>query len=362
MDFFNLLTLLSIPGIGPVRIFRLLERFETPENILKASFAALCGTEGVDRGLAERIRSAQNPEFAKKQMNLAEKKKIRIISFWDPDYPEILREIHDPPVLLFVLGEMDLASLAGIAVVGTRNPTDYGRSVAKSLAKQFSSVRLPVISGMARGIDTMVHQETLRSGGLTVAVLGCGIDVVYPPENRTLYKNILASGCIVSEFPIGTQPDGPNFPRRNRIISGLSRGTLVVEAGQKSGALITAYLALEQGREVFAVPGSIRSMQSVGPNKLLKQGAKLVERAEDVYQEIPQWHHLGLNKKSAPPPLSGLTSPERRVWEHLSDNPVHIDQIAQICETTSAESMALLLTLELKGYVRQMAGMKFIRE
>lgn len=360
-DLFSLLTLLSVPGVGPKRIRNLIQVFETPERTLKASSQELRRVADVDLITAESIRAKANPAFAEKQIRQAEMLNVRLISFWDAGFPPLLKRIPDPPVLLYVKGNADLAGSDGIAIVGTRNPTSYGRRIAESLSSSLAGYGIPVISGMARGVDTAAHRGTLKAGGVTLAILGCGVDVVYPAENDTLYHSILEKGAVISDFPIGTEPAAPNFPKRNRIISGLSHGTVVVEAGHKSGALITGYLALEQNREVFAVPGPVGSMQSKGPNRLIKQGAKLIENAEDILQEIPKWKSSLHAEPPPAPPIEAMSETERRLWEHLAGEPVHIDRLAEMCDLSTSESLSTLLGLEIKGYVKQLPGMKFVR-
>ncbi len=360
-DLFSLLTLLSVPGVGPKRIRNLIQVFETPERTLKASIQELRRVEDVDLITAESIRSKSNPAFAEKQILQAESLNIHLITYWDVEYPSLLKRIPDPPVLLYIKGNADLAASDGIAIVGTRNPTSYGRRIAENLSRSLAGYGIPIISGMARGVDTAAHRGALKAGGVTFAILGCGVDVVYPAENVALYNTILENGAVISDFPIGTEPAAPNFPKRNRIISGLSLGTVVVEAGHKSGALITGYLALEQNREVFAVPGPVSSMQSKGPNRLIKQGAKLVENAEDILQEIPRWKTRLKAEPPPPPPLEAMGETERRLWDQLSGEPVHIDSLAEACGLSTSESLSTLLGLEIKGFVKQLSGMKFVR-
>ena len=316
--------------------------------------------DGIDEKTARSIRHDVNREFADEQLRRVAKQDVRIVTYWDATYPEMLKKIYDPPILLYAKGAF-LEEANNIAVVGTRSPSEYGRGVAGRLSEGLARRGMTVVSGMARGIDTLAHRGALRGGGRTVAVLGCGLDVVYPPENKKLYEQVAASGAIISEFAMGAEPAGVHFPRRNRIISGLSLGTVVVEAGERSGALITAYMALDQGREVFAVPGSIQSPKSRGTHRLIKEGAKLVEGIEDILAEMPQWRDGGETeeKRNISATLSGQ---EKDVWEVLSDEPRHIDEIAAKANVTSSEALALLLSLELKNCVRQLSGMRFVRQ
>jgi DNA processing protein len=285
----------------------------------------------------------------------------RLITIFDSSYPTDLKQIHDPPPLLYLKGNDLPLRKTAIAVVGSRNPSHYGLKVTEEICQGLAMLDIAVVSGMAKGIDAAAHWGCLRRKGFTVAVLGSGIDVIYPSSNVKLYHSIAENGSVITEFPLGTPPEGRNFPIRNRIISGLSKGVVVVEASRRSGSLITASLALEQGRDVFAVPGSIESFKSTGTHFLIKQGAKLVENADDILQE------LGLSSPSsgdgAPPKkvtVPPLEEDERRIFDILGNYPIHIDTIVRSSEFDSAKVAGLLTGLELKGVIRQLPGKMFV--
>ena len=337
-----------------------MSRFGDAAAVLKASVAELCRTAGIDVKTATNIKSAADAEFAREQLRLANKLGVSFVTYWDPRYPKRLKQISDPPVLLYVRGTLPTEDEAMVAVVGTRVPSAYGRLVAANLSRDLVTEGVTVVSGLARGIDTVAHKAALEAGGRTIAVLGSGLDVVYPAENRALAAEIAKAGAVISEFPLGTQPDATNFPRRNRIISGMSAGTLVVEAGEKSGALITAQLALEQNREVFAVPGNVTSERSRGTNRLIKQGAKLVENVQDILDELrPQLR--GLLREAEAAPRVAMSGSEKTVYEVLGDEPKHIDDIATELGQPSGQVLATLLSLELKNLVLQLTGKYFVR-
>jgi DNA processing protein len=290
---FDLLVLSRIPRVGPIRLRSLVNHCGSPSAALAASPGELARAPGWNDALAraawESLRRdrAASGRFACAQISTAERAGARIITLWDAAYPELLSRIDDPPPALYVAGGADLAGRVALALVGSRMPTPYGRAVAAALAGECAACGITVVSGLARGVDTAAHAAALASGGSTLAVLGSGVDVVYPPENAGLAASIRTRGALISEFPMGTRPDRPHFPQRNRIISGLARGTIVVESDIKGGAMITARFALEQNREVFAVPGPAGAPMSRGCNALIREGrAKLVERLEDVLVEL----------------------------------------------------------------------------
>ena len=361
-DIYDLLCLLSVPGVGSQSVQKLINQFGSPQAALQADVSAIARVGGFTEDRAKTYKEKIDKRFADDQIARAEKNSIRLIAIWDSDYPEILKKIHDPPVLLYTKGSLNGEDENQIAVVGTRTPTQYGRWAAERIGEELAGYGYGVVSGMARGIDSYAHRGALKGGGKTIAVLGCGVDIVYPPENDKLYGQIAKNGVVVSEFPITTPPESRNFPRRNRIISGLSMGTVVVEAGKRSGALITAHIALEQGRDVFAVPGSIRSVRSRGTHTLIKEGAKLIEGVEDILSEMPNWKGErdkdGVSRIDISKRLSG---DERNLWDVLSENPIHIDQIAANAKITTSEALAMLLSMELKNCVKQLSGMMFVR-
>jgi len=294
-------------------------------------------------------------------VNIITRLKVGVVGWGDTRYPLFLRNIHQPPLVMYVRGELAQEDACGVALVGTRHATTYGKMVARKLARGLAGEGVTVVSGLARGIDTAAHEGALEAGGRTIAVLGSGVDIIYPGENRSLAESIEREGCgaVVSELPIGSKPLPGNFPRRNRIISGLSKGVVVVEAPLKSGALITARFALEQGREVFAVPGSINSPYSRGVHMLIRDGAKLVENVEDILEELslPRVSARGHTETAA-----NLTLSEQSVLGVLSEETMHIDAIGYSCGLPPAETADALMRLQLRGKVRELPGKLFCRE
>lgn len=356
---YDLLYLNTIPNIGPGRIRRLFAVFQNVEQILKAPVQKLVKVEGIDYKLADLIKSGGQPAVAQKQVELIKKLQIEYVTIWDKGYPNLLKRISDAPVILFYKGTIKEQHERSIAVVGTRTPSSYGKIITAEIVRQLVSYDFTIVSGLARGVDSIAHRTCLHQNGDTIAVLGCGIDRCYPPENRPLYQQIPKQGYVVSEFLVGTGPDAMNFPRRNRIISGLSLGTLVVEAGEKSGAIISALFALNQNREVFAIPGNINSPRSRGCNKLIKEGAKLVQSVDDILEEIGEISPL---KSAQPKPIPDtLNELEKKVLEKLSNDPMHIDHLVVVLKETPSTVLSGLLTLELMGLVQQLAGKMFIR-
>ncbi|MCU0642936.1 MAG: DNA-processing protein DprA, partial [bacterium] len=297
------------------------------------------------------------------QVSKAKQAGIEIIDFWDEKYPENLKRIYDPPAFLFVKGTLVKQDKYAISIVGTRLPSSYGKVVAEKIAKELAQKGLVIVSGLARGIDTISHWAAVQSGGRTIAVMGSGLDHIYPGENKKLAEKIIEQGALISEFPMGTKPDAVNFPRRNRIISGMALGTIVVEAGLKSGALLTANYALEQNREIFAVPGNINSPKSLGTNQIIKDGAKLISSANDVLIELePQLKHFlkddEAKSRELPQDLSEL---EKMLLEKLSNVPIHIDKLSKVIGKSTAETLSALLPLEFKDLVKQLPGKLFVR-
>ena len=360
-DLVALLRLLTVPGIGPARVRNLIGHFRSATAVLHAKTAALCRCEGIDQVLAEAIRRAPAEEMVAPQLTLLHKHRSRLITFWDDDFPAALKTISEAPVALFVKGNLLATDKFSIAIVGTRQPTTYGTMVTERLTTDLVARGITVVSGLARGIDTMAHRAALKVGGRTIAVLGSGLDMIYPSENRRLTEEIVERGALISEYFFGTKPDAPNFPRRNRLIAGLSLGTLVIEAGETSGALITASMALDQGREVFAAPGSIFSAKSIGAHRLIQEGARLVHSADDVLSELAG--QLDLFGKTGRPQvqLANLTEAEQRLYELLSHEPVHIDALARQANLPTAQVLSTLLQLEFKNGVKQLPGKMFVR-
>jgi DNA processing protein len=356
----ELLSLWNTPGIGPQRLRSLMDRFSSAKAIYAASTRQLCEVEGVDNATAAKIKSHIDLAAAEKQLKQAQAAGITVLTLWDEAYPGMLRPLYDPPVILFVQGELEALMCKSVAVVGTRAPSEYGQIIAQKLTRELVQHGLVVVSGLARGIDTISHHEAIAQGGKTVAVLGSGLDQIYPGENRRLARMISEHGALVSEYVLGTMPDAPHFPRRNRIIAGLSAATLVIEAGENSGALITADNALEYNREVMAVPGNVTNPKSWGCNRLIQQGAKLVQQVEDVLVEIGMADHKALDQQLDLPGL-GMLPDEEKLLALLTQEPQHIDLIAHSFAKPVSVVLSLLLQLELKNLVTQLAGKKFVR-
>lgn len=358
----DLLSLYSIPSIGPTRMRKLISVLGSPAAVLQAGTRRLIAIEGIDVKTAEKIRIGVNRQFVETQIEAIEKHQVKVLSYWDKAYPEQLKSIYDPPAFLFYKGDIQLLDQPTMAVVGTRKPTSYGRMMAERFTKELVGKGFAIVSGFARGVDSVAHKTTLKNGGNTFAVLGNGLDIIYPPENRELFEEMCHHGVIVTEYPMGTQPDAGNFPKRNRIISGLSIGVLIVEAGQKSGALLTALYAADQNREVFAIPGSLVSEKSVGVNGLIKKGAKLVQSIDDILDEFgDRFNSEALPSAKTGTPIPALSGSLKTIYDHLSNQPIHIDQLALETNLSPSETLSSLLTLELMGLIRQMAGKMFIR-
>ncbi|MFY9559457.1 MAG: DNA-processing protein DprA [Terriglobales bacterium] len=367
------LALALTPGLGPTRVRKLVEHFGSAERVFQASLTELEAT-GMQAVSAQSLATGKSLELAQQELAKTAESGAKIIALDDPAYPPRLKEIYDPPVVLFVRGNVDVLSQPGLALVGTRHPTPYGLGMAERLSKDLSAHGLVIISGMARGVDAASHRGAIAANGKTVAVFGTGIDVIYPKENSRLAEQILAlGGALISEFPLGTFAAPQNFPIRNRIISGMSVGVLVVEAAEYSGTRITARCALEQNRDVYAVPGNVTNRNSWGPNTLIKQGAKLVATWEDVWEELPadvQESLSSMQNESPKPENASLfpddaTSPhERKILRLLkADESTHIDQLVEALETemSSSEIFAALFELELNGKVRQLPGKNFVK-
>jgi DNA processing protein len=368
------LALTRVYGLGVRSAHKLVERFGSPRAVYHASLAELEGC-GLAAPVAQAIAAQAGLKEAEAGIEAAAKTGTRILTCADEDYPPLLEQIADPPLVLYVQGDVKLLSRPAVAMVGTRRPSAYGSSVAHRLARELAERQLVIVSGLARGIDSASHRGALEAKGKTAAVLGSGIDVIYPREHRKLAEQIAESGVLLSEFPPGTAPTPENFPIRNRIISGLALGTVIVEAAEYSGSLITARLALEQNREVFAVPGNITSAQSFGPNLLIKQGAKLVDQWMDVVEEFPPSVRRQLlpaadsseDAARAPETASlfeqSLTAEQKTVFETLrADEALFVDAISGSVELPQPRVLATLLELEISGLVRQLPGKNFIRK
>ena len=358
-DFVDLLRLYSIQGIGATRVRNLITAFGSPKGVLNAPIQRLVRVQGIERHFARKIKENIDEKYVSYQLDYLKNNGIKFLTYWDNIYPARLKKIYDAPALLFYIGDISVLKTDAIGVVGTRNPSEYGKMVTEKICHDLVKYNLTIVSGLARGIDTVAHRTVVKNGGKTVAVLGCGLDQIYPPENKNLAKHIIENGVIISEYRIGTIPDPVNFPKRNRIISGLSLGVLVSEAGEKSGALITAFQALDQNREVFAIPGPISSRKSIGTNQLIKQGAKLVQETDDIIQELES--QLGNVESVEQQTETILKGFENTLYGMLSQEPVHIDLLARQSERTTSEVLSVLLTLELLGVVKQLSGKMFVR-
>src|SRR6202049_2954065 len=368
------LALALTQGLGPTRIKKLIEHYGTAERVFQASLTELEAT-GMRAVSAQSLATGKSLELAQQECTKAAEAGAKIISLSDPEYPSRLKEIYRPPVILFVKGNVEVLAQPGIAMVGTRHPTPYGSGMAERLSTDLAARGLVIICGVADGIDTAAHRVAIAAKGKTVAVLGTGIDVMYPKENTRLAEQIVAlGGALISEFPVGTFPAPQNFPIRNRIISGMSAGVLVVEAAEYSGTRITSRCALEQNRDVYAVPGNVTNKNSWGPNTLIKQGAKLVATWEDVWEDLPAEVKLALTPTSSPEsgkatsaslfPDEGLPPHEKKILSLLkADEATQIDEIVERLEAemSSSEIFAALFELELAGKVRQMPGKNFVK-
>ena len=366
------MTLALVPGVGGTRFVRLMTRFGNPRKVLAAAESELA--EVVGKSVAKNIRQYRDAVDAETQERLMRLHGATLVTMDDPAYPGLLAEIYDPPLMLFTRGDLLETDQYAVAVVGTRHPSHYGAAIAEQLAGDLAARGITVVSGMAEGIDAAAHEGALKAGGRTIAVVGSGVDQVFPAAHADLMRRIIAQGAVVSPFPMGMSAHKTNFPQRNRIISGISLGTVVVEAPPGSGSLITARHAAEQGREVFAVPGEAGRPNSRGPHALIREGARLVETVEDILVElrIPTAAHAAPAPQTAPaegqdttppPPPSapGLTALEADILASLSTEGAFVDEIALTCRRAVSETLSALTILELKGLVRQHSGKRFSR-
>jgi DNA processing protein len=359
------LALGRVKGLGGVGFKKLASSFADPTEALRASSAELERVEGLHREAIDGLVNFSSWVEIADEVRRIRDAGVKLVQFTSPDYPGRLRMIADPPPFLYMKGTLNADDDKAVAIVGSRSASDYGRRVARDLSRGLAALGFTVVSGMARGIDGAAHESALQAGGRTVAVLGSGVERPYPPEHEGLYRRISENGAVVSELPIGTRPMAFNFPARNRLISGLSLGVVVVEATEKSGSLITAALALEQGREVFAVPGEAGASRSRGAHQLIRQGAKLVETVSDIVEEIaPQLARRAGNVAPAPqralPP--NATEDTRKIFFLLQDNPLQVDQVIERSGLPAAQVLAILLDLELQGFIRQSPGKSYAAE
>lgn len=362
------LLLQSIDGVGDRTVLKLVQALGAPERVLDSPVADLKRV-GCSAELAESIR--QGPalkvrHLVDRQVKLVERLGIRVMTLTDPMYPKRLRAIHDPPPLLYSTGALQEQDGMAVAIVGGRSATTAGKALTEEIARELAQGGWTIVSGMARGIDAAAHRGALAGQGRTIAVLGCGADQTYPPEHDQLRKQIEAHGAVLTELPVGAPPQSHHFPRRNRIISGLSVGVLVAEAAMNSGSLITARLALEQGRDVFALPGSVKEARCRGSNGLIKEGAKLIECAEDMMAELlpqvePALRARMMAGEIASPVREGLGPDEQRIYEMLSHEAQSVDAVIEQTGLSAAQVSATMLALELRGYVRQLPGPQYLR-
>lgn len=368
---FDLLTLSQIPGIGSNRLRMLISHFENTDAVLNASIREIAMVEGFSRKLASTIvhfiksqKLSEAKEFAERQLSKLNKFEATIVTFWDKQYPESLKKIYDPPPFLFIRGELSDVDKYAISIVGTRTPSNYGIHMAEKISQELSVLGITIVSGLARGIDTVAHQAAIKAEGRTLSVIGSGLDVIYPPENKNLFERIVNHGAIITEYEMGAKPDAVNFPRRNRLVSGLALGTVIIETDINGGAMITANTALDQNREVFALPGLVNSKRSRGCHLLIKEGrAKLIESIDDILEElstklkpiIKPKEHREIKQ------LPSLTLFERTIYDVLTENPSHIDSIAEAAKLTTSDVLVNLLSLEFKGLVRQLPGKMFVK-
>jgi DNA processing protein len=368
------LALVGVEGLGVRGAHKLIQHFGSAQAVYMASLTELESC-GLPAPVAQSIFAQAGLKEAEKEREATAKAGYQLITYASDDYPRLLKQIPDPPMVLYARGDVKVLSEHAVAVVGTRRPTAYGSAVAERLAHDLALRKLVIVSGLARGIDSASHRGALEGMGRTVAVLGSGVDVIYPRENKRLAEKIMESGAVISEFPLGTAPAPENFPIRNRIISGLSLGVVVVEGAEYSGSLITARLALEQNREVFAVPGNITSAQSFGPNQLIKDGAKLVDQWVDVVEEFPAEVRIQLlppveASEGEPAPVEAgtlfdqsLTPEQKAVFEVLrADETLFVDAIYSLVALPPARILQALLELEMNGLIRQLPGKNFIRK
>ena len=388
----SLIHLNLIPGIGNHTIRRLLAAFGSAEKSVAATSEELAQIDGLTPDVRQQLIDGRARAPLAQELELIEQHQCRIVTINDDTYPPLLKQIDDPPALLYIIGEFPLQNTLSIAIVGSRSPTEYGKTISQQLSHQLAERGMIVVSGFARGIDTCVHRGALKAGGCTIAVFGCGLSIIYPETNKALAAEIVKSGALVSEFPMTMPPRGKNFPRRNRVISGLTLGTLVVEASERSGSLITARHAAEQGREVFAVPGQIFSGVSRGTHSLINQGATLINSVDDLLDVLPRdstqilgqelskptrqpalpkgpdrsIHSQITAEKSIPTPRPktelNLTPDEGAVLAAMETDSVHIDEITRMTQLPIGKVSSLLVMLELKGIVQQLPGKQFVKK
>jgi DNA processing protein len=362
---FHWLALERIPRVGPLTIARLIKAFGRPEAAMQADFAQIVRLSGLSEKMARSIAEFQVPaDEILKDMATLERLGARVITRWDSDYPANLQQIYDPPAILFVRGAFCPEDNRAVAVVGSRNATLYGLEMAESITRDLIRAEVTIVSGLARGVDAAAHRAALKHGGRTIGVLGCGLDIDYPRENRSLVTEMLRSGAVISEFRPGAAPLATNFYRRNRIVSGLAKGVVVIEASRTSGSLITAAHALDQNRDVLAVPGNVMNSRSKGPHHLIKQGAALVESGEDVVRALFESSAAPMQQSIFEPPAperDPLSATWKTVLDALDPDPVPIDSLCETLKMDPGQLSGTLLELELEGLIRQHPGKMFSR-
>lgn len=361
-DYYEWLRLVSVKGLGPETIQKLLTKYSTPGSIFHTSKEELTELSYISYKLADNILKNQKEEFIENQLALIEKYNVHLLSLLDDEYPRLLKYSYNPPVVLYVKGNLLPEDDMSFAVVGTRKPTQYGKIAVRRIVPKLVLAGFTIVSGLAYGIDGAAHQEALNAGGRTVAVFGTGLDVVYPAANRELAKRVLTNGAIISEIPLGREIEAWNFANRNRIISGMSKGTLVVEGAKTSGALLTAKFALEQNRDIYAIPGNINSPQSEGPNYLIKLGAKIVSSPEDILEEYKLSLKLVNETSSADvKPKVKLNESEEKIYKLLIKNEknLSLDKMVELSDESPAALSSVLLQMEFKGLVKRGAQNRY---
>jgi len=352
---FDFIDLLSISQLNENKLHILLEEFKTPEAIKNAKTDDLNSLVGAE--IANRIKILKADNTITKKYDLLAKLNIKVVPYYSPDYPKWLKMIDHFPPVLFIRGKIEEMDEISVAVVGTRGATVYGKNIARNFAGEFAQAGVTLVSGMARGIDTEAHYGALENKGRTIAVLGCGVDICYPPENKKLMQMIIKNGAIVSEFNIGTPPLAKNFPKRNRIVSGLSRAIVAIEAKEKSGVMNTVNWAVDQNKDVFAIPGNIYSRTSSGTNRLIKEGAIPVTSAAEILESLGVQHTM--QERQAKQVV--LTDTEKIIWDKLSSEPIYLDILSEDLNQPTGFILNILLGLEIKGVVKQLPGMMFVK-
>ena len=355
----------AVPGLGPVKIKGLVDNFGSAEKVLELPRGEIISAGVVNKNVAENITQWEKHFDLKKECDLIKKNKVSILVINDPEYPAILKEIYDPPIVLYIRGAILDRDEYAIGIVGARNASYYGLNTAGKIGRELAARGFTIVSGGARGVDTAAHEGAIQGNGRTIAVFGCGVDIVYPPENEKLANKIVDNGAIISEFPFGTPPVRQHFPKRNRIISGLCRGIVVVEAGKNSGSLITARLATEQGREVFSVPGRIDATTSQGTNVLIREGAKPVIDVSDILEEFGALTNVTSSsevKSERKSQTAGLSHLEVKLFSSIQGEEYTVDQLVDITLVPVQDVWKGLASLEIKGLVKRVPGNKYVKK